>query len=72
MDKVMKEIGAMIGTNQEIVDILDGVLTGPDDRAYLICSSEECRNSVTGRCTIHTVKSRREILSNGRCSDYLV
>ena len=72
MDKKMEEISATIGRNREIIDLLDGVLTEPGDRAYIICSAEDCRNNVKGRCSIHTVKSQREILSNGRCRDYVV
>ena len=72
MDKIKKDIGALIGRNQEIVDILDGILTGPDDRAYVMCAADECRHNVKGQCTIHTVKCRREISSNGRCRDYVM
>ena len=72
MDEKMKEVIATIGRNEEIVDLLDGVLTEPGDRAYIICSAEECRNHIEGRCSVHTVKSRRVILSNGRCRDYVV
>jgi len=72
MVRKMEEIAALIGRNQEIIDMLDKVLTSPDDRAYVICSASECRNYVKGRCTIHTVTSRNEILPNGRCPDYVV
>jgi len=72
MDKMKKNIGTIIGRNQELVEILDGILTGPDDRAYIVCTADECRNNEKGRCTIHTVKSRREILNNGRCREYVM
>lgn len=72
MDKKMETIVATIGRNREIVDMLDGVLTGPGDRAYIICSAEECINNVQGRCSIHAVKCQPEILGNGRCRDYVV
>lgn len=72
MDEKMKEAIATIGRNTEIVDLLDGVLTEPGDRAYIICSAEECRNNVKGNCSIHTVKSQRVMLSNGRCRDYVM
>jgi hypothetical protein len=68
----MEEIAALIVRNQDIVDILDNVLTGPEDRAYVICSATECRNNVKGRCIIHTVTSRGDILPNGRCPDYVM
>ena len=72
MDEKMKEVIATIGRHKEIVDLLDGALTEPGDRAYVICSAEECRNNVKGRCSIHTVKSQRVILSDGRCRDYVM
>ena len=72
MDKKMKKVIATIGRNKEIVDLLDGALTEPGDRAYIICSVEECRNNVKGRCSIHTVKGQRVKLSNGHCRDYVV
>jgi hypothetical protein len=72
MDEKMKEAVATIGRNTEIVDLLDGVLTEPGDRAYIICSVEECRNNFKGSCSIHTVKSQRVILSNGHCRDYVM
>lgn len=71
MNKKLDKVVASIAGNKEIVDLLDVILSGPDDRAYIVCSAEECRNNVQGRCSIHTVKSRREILGNGRCREYV-
>jgi hypothetical protein len=68
----MEAVAALIGRNQDIVDILDEVLTGPDDRAYILCSTDACRNNLQGRCTIHTVKSLTEINGNGRSRDHAV
>ncbi len=68
----MEAVAALIGRNQDIVDILDEVLSEPDDRAYIVCSTVACRNNRQGRCTIHTVKSLREILGNGRSRDNVV
>lgn len=70
MDEKTSEVIATIGRNKQIVDLLAETLVDPDDRAYIVCSAEDCRNYLKGRCTIHTVKNRREILSNGRCRDY--
>lgn len=71
MTKRMEETAATIGQNGDIAEMLDMILTEPDDRAYVVCSAYECRNNVKGRCTIHTVKGRRKILSNGRCAEYV-
>jgi len=72
MEKKIEHIAAAISRNRDIVDMLDNVLTAPGDRAYVICSALECRNNVKGRCTIHTVTGNRELLSNGRCRDYVI
>jgi len=70
MNRDMEKVIASLVANREVVDTLDAVLTGPGDRAYIVCSAEECRNNHLGHCTIHAVKSPREILANGRCKDY--
>jgi hypothetical protein len=70
MDREMEKVVASIAVNREIVEKLDEVLSGPGDRAYIVCSVEECRNNLLGHCTIHTVKGPREMLANGRCKDY--
>ena len=55
---------------KEVIDVLDSILTESDDRAYLVCSAYECAHNLKGRCSIHVVKGRRKILSNGRCAEY--
>ncbi len=72
MGKNMEGIAAAIGRNEEVVDMLDLLLTEPGDRAYVICSAYECLNNGKGRCSIHMVKGRRRILGNGRCAEYVV
>ena len=67
-----EEIAGMIGRNRDIVDLLDNLLTGCDDRAYIICSAAECGNNKQGRCSIHTVTGSRDNRNNDRCRDYLV
>jgi hypothetical protein len=71
MNRKLDKVVASIAGNRELVDTLDQILTGPDDRAYIVCLAEECRNNLHGTCSIHTVKSRRELLDNGRCRDYV-
>jgi hypothetical protein len=72
MNRKLEKVVASIAVNREIVDKLDEVLTGPGDRAYIVCSAEECRNNVQGHCTIHAVKCSREIPGSGRCRDYVM
>jgi hypothetical protein len=72
MGKNMEDIAIAIGQNEAVVDMLDVFLNEPDDRAYVVCSAYECLKNVKGHCSIHMVKGRRRILSNGRCADYVV
>jgi hypothetical protein len=72
MKRKTEEIAAIIVQQEEIVDILESVLTDVNDRAYVVCSDCECLNNIKGRCTIHLVKGRRKILSNGRCAEYAI
>lgn len=72
MKRKMDGFAASIYKNEEIVDILDSLLTESDDRAFVVCSAYECLHNNKGRCTIHPVKGRRKILSNGRCAEYVV
>jgi hypothetical protein len=71
MKHVIRDVATTIGESDEIVDMLDMILTEPSDRAYLICDAFECRNNQKGKCTIHLVKGSRELLSNGLCNDYV-
>jgi hypothetical protein len=72
MPKDIEDVVAAIGRSEEVVEMLDLLLTEPGDRAYVVCSAFECLNNGKGRCSIHTVKGRRRILGNGRCTEYVV
>lgn len=72
MEKKAEEVIAKIGSNTEIADLLDATLTAPDDRAYIVCLADDCKKNIRGRCSIHTVRSRRDIPASGRCRDYEV
>ena len=71
MNRKLEKVVASIAGNRVLVDALDQILAGPGDGAYIVCSAEECRNNFKGQCTIHAVKSQRELLDNGRCRDYV-
>jgi len=55
MDDKMTNIAALAGRNADVADKLDQVLVGPNDRAYVVCSTADCRHNTQGRCTIFTV-----------------
>lgn len=70
MERKKEDVAATIGRNEDVVDMLDMLLTDPGDRAYVVCTAYECQNNAKGQCTIHAVKGKRKILSNGRCVEY--
>jgi hypothetical protein len=72
MKQRIRNIAKSISENEEVVDMLDLVLTDSSDRAYVICETIDCRNNRKGKCTIHMIKGRRKLLANGRCSDYVI
>jgi len=70
MTEKVEEIIAKIGSNRQIGDILEEILTGPDDRAYIVCLADDCKKNIKGRCSIHTVQGQRDIPAISRCRDY--
>ena len=55
MDDKLAQAAALAGTNSDVVNKLDQILVGPNDRAYVICSFDDCKLHLKGRCTIYTV-----------------
>ena len=70
MDEKLARIAALAGSNEEIADRLDKVLTGPNDRAYVVCSYADCELHLNGRCTIYTVRDVPRMKTGGPCSGY--
>jgi hypothetical protein len=71
MKHVIRNVASTISDSEEIVDMLDMILTESSDRAYLVCDALDCRNNQKGKCTIHMIKGSRELHANGRCDDYV-
>jgi hypothetical protein len=71
MKPILRNVNKTISESEEIVDMLDMILTNSSDRAYVICDANECRNNRKGKCTIHMIKGNRELLGNGRCIDHI-
>lgn len=55
MDDKMEQIAAATGKDQGLADKLEQILTGPDDRAFLVCTCLDCTHNTKGECTIYTV-----------------
>ena len=70
MDEKLARIAVLAGSNDEIADKLDKVLTGPNDRAYVVCSYADCELHLNGRCTIYTVRDVPRMKTGGPCSSY--
>lgn len=70
MDEKKARMAALAGTNKDVVDKLDQVLTGPNDRAYVVCSYTDCKLNSQGRCTIYTVLDVPRMKTNGPCASY--
>ncbi len=72
MAKKIEDVLAAIGRQEEIVDKLSKILTGPRDRAYVVCSTSDCKHNVKGYCSIYTVNAPPEREQEGVCKDYEV
>lgn len=70
MDEKLARIAALASSSDEIADKLDNVLTGPNDRAYLVCSYSDCKLHLNGRCTIYTVLDVPRMKTGQPCSSY--
>ena len=70
MDEKTEQMAALAGTNSDIAEKLDQMLTGPNDRAYVVCSYADCELHLKGRCTIYTVRDVPRMKTGGPCSGY--
>lgn len=70
MDEKLARVAALAGKNGEIADKLDELLAGPNDRAYVVCSFEDCKLHLKGRCTIYTVLDVPRMKTGAPCGSY--
>lgn len=56
MDVKLEQLSVAVGKNPEIVEKLDQLLTGPNDRAFVVCEFSDCKFNYKGRCSIFTVR----------------
>lgn len=69
MTTKQERVAAAVGKNHDIVEKLDQLLTGPNDRAFVICDFEECKSNAKGRCTVYTVRDVPR-MRTAPCSNY--
>ncbi|QWV94093.1 hypothetical protein KP004_02580 [Geomonas oryzisoli] len=70
MDEKLAQIAALAGKNDKIAEKLEQMLTGPNDRAYVVCSFDDCKLHEKGRCTIYTVLDVPRMKTGQPCSGY--
>ena len=70
MDEKLARMAVLAGTNSEVAETLDKVLTGPNDRAYVICSYLDCKLNTNGHCTIYTVLDVPRMKTGKPCNSY--
>ena len=63
-------VAAAAAMDKSIVDKLDQLLAGPNDRAYIVCSAVDCTLNIKGRCTIFTVLDVPKMKTGKRCDQY--
>ena len=66
----LQELSVAIGRNEDIANKLDAILTGPNDRAFVICEFDDCKFNVKGRCNIYAVQDVPRMKTKGPCERY--
>ena len=59
-----------VGRNPDIAEKLDKLLTGPNDRAFLICEYSDCKFNEKGRCSIYAVQDVPKMKTKAPCDSY--
>ena len=70
MDDKLRHMAVTVGMNPDIAEKLDQVLVGPNDRAYVTCTFQDCKLSAQGRCTIFTVLDVPRMKTGTPCGRY--
>lgn len=70
MDEKLARVAVLAGTNSEVAETLDKVLTGPNDRAYVVCGYLDCKLNAKGHCTIYTVLDVPRMKTGRPCTSY--
>lgn len=69
MDLKRGEVGA-VPIGNDIVAKLDNILTGPNDRAFVVCSLADCNLNKKGQCTIFTLHDVPRMKTGQPCDSY--
>lgn len=71
MDDHLTHIAAAAAKDKSIVDKLDQLLVGPNDRAFIVCTFADCKLNIKGRCTIFTVLDVPRMKTAQPCDRYV-
>lgn len=52
----LDRVSIAVSRNPEVAEKLDQLLTGPNDRAFLVCEFTDCNFNQKGRCSIYMVQ----------------
>lgn len=70
MNDKLTHVAALAGSNADVVNKLDQLLAGPNDRAYVICTFSDCKLNIKGQCTIYTVLDVPRMKTGKPCDRY--
>jgi hypothetical protein len=70
VDIKLDQLSAAVSRNSEIAEKLDKILTGPNDRAFLICDLDDCKFNIKGRCNIYAVQDVPRMKTKTPCDKY--
>jgi len=70
MSDKLQQAALAAANDPDITEKLDRMLTGENDRAFIICSFTDCVNNTNGRCTIFAVKDVPKMKRTVPCEHY--
>lgn len=70
MSEETERIAALAARSSDIAEKLDKMLVGRNDRAYVVCTFDDCALHLKGRCTIYTVPDVPPMKTGQPCSSY--
>jgi hypothetical protein len=70
MAKDLVRAAAVAGIDDKLVDKLEQILAGPNDRAFVVCSHGDCNLNQRGQCTIFTLQDVPRMKTGQPCTSY--
>lgn len=71
MSNKMEKTASIVGSQPDVIEKLDKLMTCPNDRAYIVCNFLDCAHNVKGSCTIFTVLDTVARAEGKPCSRYI-